>query len=128
MPKRALRRRLTFRPLTIGDVEAVLTIEPEDIPVRGAFDSGEAELDRQDEDRIIERLERDDQWAWCCVVVTVRWRDFSEFATLGGCSYADEADFRRCGEFDQLRDEAIDFLNEKIAKTLETIRPRLRAA
>ena len=68
---------------------------PEDMPVRGnAVASGNDEEDREIEDGIINDLETGDEWAWCTVAVTVRFRDYLEHTEyLGGCSYASRQDF-----------------------------------
>lgn len=81
------------------EVIYTLTIEDEDIPVRGnAQASGDDEDDREVEDGIIRRLERGDLWAWCTVKVTATIEGCDEVGTnyLGGCSYEDEKDF--CAE------------------------------
>lgn len=71
---------------------------PEDTPVRGNVSaSGDPALDKAVEDEIIARLERGEQWAWCCVEmtasVTVGGYTFTGADFLGACSYRDEADF-----------------------------------
>lgn len=79
------------------NIEYELTIEDEHESVRGnACATDEPELDKATEDEIIERLNRGDLWAWCCVKVTARIAgfDFEGVDYLGCCSYSNEADFK----------------------------------
>ncbi len=48
------------------------------------------------------RLDHGDEWAWCVVTVTVKWRNYTSTDSLGACSYADETDFRAGGYFDDM--------------------------
>ncbi|GAG86978.1 unnamed protein product, partial [marine sediment metagenome] len=94
---------MSAKELTAADVAFVLTIEPEDIPVRGnAMASGDEEVDRRVEDGIIERLDQGDLWAWCSVKVTATLLDDTDLEGadyLGGCSYRDEEDFCQDGGY-----------------------------
>jgi hypothetical protein len=88
-------------------ISYVLDIFPEETPVRGnASASDDPALDRKIEDEIIARLDNGDEWAWCTVRVKAIFEDFTGFAYLGGCSYPDEAAFRRDGYFPDLCNEA----------------------
>lgn len=115
-------RKAKLRPLTEGEVSFKLEIEPEDCPVRGHFDSGEAELDRQDEDRILARLERGEDWAWCTVKVTASWGSFEGEDYLGCCSYENEADFTQLGGyFEDMKHEALADLNTKLEAVFSSV-------
>lgn len=107
----------TPRKLTRDEVMFILSIEPEDAPVRGnALASGDDAADRACEDEIIARLDSGDNWAWCTVAVTARWASVAATEYLGCCSYADEKDFRQeGGYYEQLCDGALDRLNADIA-------------
>ena len=84
-------------------ISYVITPEPEDMPVRGnAVASGDDAYDRRVEDGIIARLESGDDWAWCCVRVDAHLGGLTGTAYLGGCSYADEAGFRRGGYYESM--------------------------
>jgi hypothetical protein len=80
-----------------------ITLEalPETVRVRGnASASGDDELDRDEENAILVRLDMGDVWAWCTAKVTVRdshGREASDY--LGCCSYKDEKDFKRGGYY-----------------------------
>lgn len=113
-----------MRLLRKDEVTFSLEIEEEPSPVRGNFMATEdLEQDKRDEDEIIARLRRGDDWAWCTVKVTATWGDFSDYAYLGGCSYADEKDFKRDGYYDGMCDEAFDALNVKLQKLAQKLEP-----
>jgi hypothetical protein len=116
-----------IRALTENEVTFELTVEQDDIPVRGnALASGDADEDRKCEDEILRRLDQGDVWAWASVRVTARWEGFEGHDYLGGCSYESERDFVRSGGyFDDMKDAALAELNEAIqahAAKLETLR------
>lgn len=80
-----------------------VTITPEfDYAIPLDFDDAEtlAEVKR--------RLADGDVWAWCCVEVKVQIDEMEAVTYLGGCSYADEADFRAGCYCDDLVAECID--------------------
>lgn len=107
-----------MRLLRKDEVEFRLEIEPEETAVRGNFMATEdPEQDKRDEDEIIARLNRGDDWAWCLVIVKGYWQTFSASSALGGCSYANEADFKREGSYDDMCDEILDLLNAEIQNT-----------
>lgn len=75
------------RPLTESEVTFTVELEPEDTPVRGnAMASGDDDADREVEDEIIERLDRGDISAWCCLKVTATWTA-PDGTTLDGVDY-----------------------------------------
>jgi len=70
------------------------------------------------------RLANCEQWAWCYVKVEARLIDpvsgtvFSGFDGLGGCSYADEADFcQPDGYFSDMKARALEDLKSAMAST-----------
>lgn len=119
-----------FRALTRDEVTFKLTIEEDDIPVRGnAMASGDDEADREDEDAIIARLDRGDLWAWCCVVVTATWGRWAGTDTLGACSYDGETDFRvSSGHYEDMCHEALARLNEVVRADYEALAARAETA
>lgn len=99
-----------------------LIVHEEDTPVRGnAMASGEDALDKEVEDEILERLERGDVWAWCCVEVKATACGLSASDYLGGCSYSDEKEFREPGGYyDDMVSEAVGCLAERV-KSLQGV-------
>jgi hypothetical protein len=104
-------------PLTVNDVIITLTAEEEDMGVRGNYvASGDDEQDKEDEDEIIRDYESGNLWAWCVAHVTVRPKDgrlatFSGDDYLGGCSYANEQDFKEGGYYEDMVNTALSELN-----------------
>lgn len=109
------------------EVTYTLDVQPEDIPVRGnALASGDDEEDRRAEDEIIERLEAGDVWAWASVVVRAEWNGFVGRDYLGGCSYANEDDFKAPGGYyDDMKQQALDDLHREVRSALERALPAL---
>lgn len=131
------RRKLSpgerLRAYLSEHAEFTLECHPEDMSVRGnALASGDPDEDKRCEDEIIERLDRGDDWAWCIVEVRAVFRGVVGRATLGGCSYASEADFRAAAwritdrdgtvhdvtEYDTMRHEAIEDLATRIEASI----------
>ncbi len=77
-----------------------IDIEQDDTRVRGnAMASGDDAFDKKVEDEIIERLDAGDTWAWAQVTVRIEFCGHCAEDYLGGCSYADELDFKRGGYY-----------------------------
>ena len=58
------------KTLLMADVTFIVRAEQDHIPVRGnALASGDAQADRMEENRILQRLREGDVWAWACVEV-----------------------------------------------------------
>ena len=112
-----------LRKLTKNDVEFVLTIEDDDTPLEGAFSSDDPEADRNLVKELKHRLDRGDVWAWCTVIVTARWKNWRGIATLGACSYDDEADFKSGGGYyEGMCEDAVEDLNNRIHSTAESLK------
>ena len=98
------------------EIEAV----PDDIPIRGnAMESGDDDADRVYEDKLIERLERGDVWAWALVSVRAVLVDEDgpdliegDPDYLGGCVYEDEAGFKADGYYEEMQEQALDNLKQ----------------
>jgi hypothetical protein len=113
---------MLIRKLTEADVTFTIECEDEDMPVRGAFASGDDEADLEDEKRILAELERGNNWAWCCVHVRASWRDFHGDDYLGGCSYASQEDFESNGGYlDDMKANALEELNKNVAHVAEQL-------
>ena len=108
-----------MRNLNKYEVEFSVLVESEDLPVRGNYMStDDNEADKAAEDEILERLKRDDIYAWCMIRVTAKWEEFEGFATLGCCSYSEnedgEAQAKIAAEEHGMFDEALDDLMKNI--------------
>jgi len=77
--------------------------------------SGDDDIDREAEEWILAQLESGNDWAWCRVRVTARWKGFEGSDSLGACSYKSEADFcTEDGYFADMKQAALDELNEAV--------------
>jgi hypothetical protein len=90
-----------------------LDVEQEDIPIEGnVLASGDEKQDREAEEEVRRRLDQGDVWAWAYVKIEARivldGQAFIGKASLGGCSYKDEADFKAGGYYDDLKNEVIE--------------------
>jgi hypothetical protein len=94
-----------------------IKLHEEDMPVRGnVMASGDDAVDRAAEDAILERLDRGEIWAWCCVeVIAYLDGNFTGHDCLGGCSYASEEDFKRDGYYEDMQHEALADLERSLA-------------
>lgn len=122
---------MTFRKLAAEEVTFTVGFEPEDMPVRcNVMASGDDVLDKEAEDEIIARLDRDDYLAWCCVKVTATWKEWSGVVYLGCCSFDSEEDFTKLNSdyYDDLKETALEDLNRELVaaeskakQTLQTV-------
>lgn len=104
------------RKLKASEVTFTITTEPDDIPVRGnVVSSDDDEYDRKCEDEVIERLDRGDYEAWCCVKVTATWEGFTGVDYLGACSLDSEYTAAIAANEHGMKDNALDDLNASIA-------------
>lgn len=110
---------MQLRKLTATDVTFSVRIEAEDQPVRGAFQSGDPDYAEQAtamENDIIERLDRGEVEAWCGVIVTATWEGHEGEDAIWGCSLDDSYTTDVVVSEHGMRDEALDRLNEAVAK------------
>lgn len=97
------------------EVEYTITCEPADLEIEGnAMASGDDEVDKAAEDAIREQLESGNEWAWCYVKVTAHWKNWTGVDGLGGCSYKNEADFKRDGYYEDMKAQALDNLRANV--------------
>jgi hypothetical protein len=105
-----------LRELTADEVEFILECEPEDTPIEGNASAIDPETDARIEKWIRDQLDSGNEWAWCAVTVTARWKDFVGMNHLGCCSYRSREDFMACGYFDDLKEVALADLNDAVAR------------
>lgn len=109
-----------MRPITEKDVEWSIKCEPDYEPIRGnVLASGNDEEDRKAEHWVVDELGRGNQWAWCYVRVTGKWKVFTAWDVLGGCSYKSEQDFKTGGYYEDMKGRVVKMLNEMYQKALE---------
>lgn len=107
---------------TITDVTFTVEAEPELEDYTDHFDSGEPELDRDNEAWIAGQLRLGNVWAWCSVKVTATWTDelgkeYEGADWLGCCSYRSKRDFmQEGGYYTDMQNEAYAALIKEIAK------------
>jgi hypothetical protein len=116
---------MKIRPLTKSEVQFTVSIEPEDIDVRGNYmctDDGEA--DKAAEDEIIRRLNNEETEAWCVVVVKAKWKTYEAFASLGGCSFEPsnlQSEIEMYADDLGMFEEALERLNDALQSEAETL-------
>lgn len=124
------------RKLLVSEVTFTVELEPEDIPVRGHFMSGDPEYeqaDRELEDRIVELADNGYVEAWCCIKVTASWNGHKWHAYLGANSFLDgeathmpvDSQVKECVDDHGLKGEALDDLNSGIRATFDALAPLL---
>lgn len=114
---------MKIKTLKATEVEFTIKCLQEDMSVRGnCMASGDDALDKKCEDKIIRQLENGNEWAWCCVKVTAKYKEFEGVDYLGGCSYKNEKDFiKNSGYFGDMKIQALDALNASIASTAQNL-------
>lgn len=118
-------KNMGLRELEWNEVCFSVECLSEDAPIKGnVMDSGDPDADGRAEEKVYNDYQAN-EWAWCCVCVVASWGEFRGEAFLGCCSYESEDDFRQGGYYDDLANEALCALNQRIAETFESIRPLL---
>ena len=98
-------------------VEYRIEVEQDDQPVRGnAIASGDPDYDKKVEDKILDRLDRGDVWAWASVrvVAFVPGYGLEGDDFLGGCTYDNEEQFKSGMYYPDMIDAARAELFHKI--------------
>jgi len=109
-----------MKKLTKQDVQIEVIADYDTIPVRGnAIDSGDAEYDKEVEDKIINAIDNGDVWAWASVEVKATYKGLTASTYLGCCSYASEEDFKSDGYYADMVSEVIEDLNSQLNELIE---------
>jgi len=112
---------MKIRDLTEDEVEFEVEAEPEYIAPEGCFASGDDEADAE----MCKQIRKDaewNEWAWCCVKVTARWKGYKAVDYLGACSYESKEDFMQPGGyFDSMKHEALTALNKNLKLSIATL-------
>jgi hypothetical protein len=113
-----------MKQLLASDVTFSVRYEPELLTVTGnVLASGDEAADKEAEQDIIDRLNREDMYAWCCVVVEAHWKSFSGQTTLGCVSCESPEDFEENhGYLEQMKIDALAELNKNIKAIAEDLK------
>lgn len=98
-----------------------ITCQPELIPIHGNASAIDEKTDRETEAWIEGELEAGNQWAWCWVLVECRFGRWLGDDRLGGCSYKSEEDFKACGYFEDMKEEAYNDMVQKIRASVAEV-------
>lgn len=102
---------------------------PEDLQIKGNASAIDDETDAQVEREILEQLDSGNEWAWCCIKVTLKWKGFEGTDYLGACSYKSKKDFIESNDyFPDMVSRAFDELVAKIESDIETVLPLIKGA
>lgn len=115
-----------MRQLTKDEVEFTVELESEYTEVRGnVLASGDDEEDKAAEDEILDRLNRDDLSAWCCIVIKAEWNGHTGATNLGCVSLEETNTGSECqqltesfAEYNGMYDQALEDLNQTIANSI----------
>lgn len=109
-----------MKPLTLNDIDIKIYARVEHNGVRGnAIVSGDDEYDKQVEDEIIRRLDNGDVWAWADVEVQGTYMGLVASDYLGCCSYESESDFKNDGYYQDMCNNVLEELNNRLAETIK---------
>lgn len=116
---------MKLRQLTEADVEFSILAEQDDLQIVGnAMASGDDKVDKEAEAHIFMELAQGNVWAWAYVTVMAKWNNVRGVASLGGCSYKSEEDFKQPGGYyDDMKQEALDDLNKGLQEMADNIEP-----
>ncbi len=114
---------MALRKLTAAEVTFEVTIEADDASekqIRGSFATGEPDLDKQQADEILERLNHGDETAYCGVIVTATWEhdgvEYRGTDSIWGCTLSLDNTYtaETVAEHHGMRDNALDDLNRTL--------------
>lgn len=130
---------MALRKLTAAEVSFFVTTEADEYAnekeIRGSFATDEPDLDREQCDEILERLNSGDIEAYCGVIVTATWEcdgvEYTGRDSLWGCTLSDDYTAATVAESHGMRDEALADLNSNLeaavtkgSKLARTLRAR----
>lgn len=107
-------KTISFKLPTIDEVDFDIEYLPEHIQIWGNASAIDEETDREVENDIIDQLGRGNEWAWCAVKVTAKYKDQEGVDYLGGCSYASEKDFMTDGYYQDMKQQAYNDLLQNL--------------
>ena len=113
-----------MRKLTAAEVTFTVEIEADENAsekeIRGSFATDEPDLDREQADEILERLNNGEVEAWCGVVVKATWEfdgeTYEGVDSIWHCTLSDDYTAETVAEHHCMRDEALDALNAELER------------
>jgi len=101
---------------TLTKEMVIFTIETEQeyTPIQDALSFKETGADHSEYIQKVLDDDRQNEWLWCSVKVTAKFKNLEGVAYLGQCGYENESDFIKGGYYAQMQDEAFADLKAKI--------------
>lgn len=107
----SLKTRAFLREALIANGTIIVECLDEDLQIDGNASAIDDATDREIADEIRKQLADGNQWAWCTVRVTVKWRDYEASDILGACSYESREAFLACDYYtDMVHTCAVDLV------------------
>jgi hypothetical protein len=94
---------------------------PEDLQIKGNASAIDDETDAQVEREILEQLDSGNEWAWCTIKVSLKWKGYEGTDYLGACSYKSKKDFIDANDyFPDMVDQAFNDLVSNIESDIDS--------
>ncbi len=111
------------------DAEIIVECLPEDLQIEGNASAIDPVTDAEIVKNIYDQLESGNEWAWCCIKVTLKWKGFEGTDYLGACSYKSKKDFIESNDyFPDMVSRAFDELVSNIESDIDTVLPLIKGA
>lgn len=107
---------IRFKLPKINQVEFITECLPEDTPVKGNACAIDDETDRATEQMIYDQLDNGNEWAWCLIKVTAKYKGIEGTDYLGGCSYKSKNDFEKDSYYKDMKQAAFTDLVNNLNK------------
>lgn len=100
---------------------------PEDLQIKGNASAIDDETDAQVEREILEQLDSGNEWAWCTIKVSLKWKGYEGTDYLGACSYKSKKDFIDANDYfpDMVAiafNDLVDNIESDINNTIDSIK------
>lgn len=105
---------MAMRKLVESDVKFEVFAELDTEPIEDSFDSGDADADRADLLATLDARAGGNIWGWAAVQVMGTFHGLTASDCLGGCSYADQAEFERDDYYADMRARVLADLQSQI--------------
>lgn len=104
-----------MKKLKLTDISFGIIAHDEHLPIIGnAISSGDIEFDKKVENKIIEEVQKGNEWAWCNVEVYGDYNGIFASAHLGCCSYENKEEFINGGYYDSMREDILKDIQSKL--------------